>query len=126
PASPSAPRLRRPPPPSGLGGGNPQPGAYKLPPPPRSLRMRPVKSSLSRLLVIPGILLAAAALASEGAVDPRIFAGKAAEESASFLVVMREQADLSGADALRGKAPKASSASHPLAPPPPPSPPPPL
>src|SRR5262249_55676991 len=83
--------------------------------PPRSLRMRPVKSSLSRLLVIPGILLAAAALASEGAVDPRIFAGKAAEESASFLVVMREQADLSGADALRGKAETGWSVSQALA-----------
>src|SRR5262252_512869 len=30
-------------------------------------------------------------------VDPRIFAGKAAGERASFLVVLRDQADLSGA-----------------------------
>ncbi len=38
--------------------------------------------------------------------DPRIFAGKAAGERASFLVVMREQADLSGAEAFAGKAEK--------------------
>ena len=38
--------------------------------------------------------------------DPRIFAGKAAGETASFLVVMREQADLSGAEAFAEKAEK--------------------
>src|SRR6185369_4459424 len=38
--------------------------------------------------------------------DPRIFAGRAAGESASFLVVMREQADLSGARFLAKKAEK--------------------
>ena len=35
--------------------------------------------------------------------DPRIFAGKGAEEPASFLVVMREQADLSGAESFAEK-----------------------
>jgi serine protease AprX len=38
--------------------------------------------------------------------DPRIFAGKAARETASFLVVMRQQADLSGAGFFAGKAEK--------------------
>src|SRR5262249_27149339 len=38
--------------------------------------------------------------------DARIFAGKAPEEPASFLVVMRDQADLSGAEAFTDKAEK--------------------
>jgi subtilisin family serine protease len=46
------------------------------------------------------------ALAADGSVDPRIFAGKAAGEPASFLVVLREQADLSGAEALTEKVEK--------------------
>lgn len=46
------------------------------------------------------------AWAEDGKVDPRIFAGKAAEEQASFLVVMRPQADLSGAEAFAEKAEK--------------------
>src|SRR5262245_65599594 len=43
------------------------------------------------------VLLAGRAVAP---VDERIFAGKAAGERASFLVVFREQADLSGARAI--------------------------
>ena len=65
-----------------------------------------MKRKLSFLLVFPNLLLAAAALAAAGRVDPRIFEGKAAGERASFLVVMREQADLSGAEAFSGKAEK--------------------
>jgi serine protease AprX len=65
-----------------------------------------VKRKSSLLLVLPGVLLAAAAFAADGTVDPRIFAGKEAGERASFLVVMREQADLSGAGAFDGKAAK--------------------
>jgi subtilisin family serine protease len=45
-------------------------------------------------------------LAADAKVDPRIFAGKAAGEPASFLVVLREQADLSGAEALTEKGEK--------------------
>jgi subtilisin family serine protease len=56
--------------------------------------------------LLPGVLLAAAVFASDARVDPRIFAGKTAGETASFLVVMREQADLSGAEALPKKAEK--------------------
>ncbi len=41
-----------------------------------------------------------------GKLDPRVFAGKAAGEAASFLVVMRELADLSGAEAFAGKTEK--------------------
>ena len=37
-------------------------------------------------------------------IDPRIFAGRAAGEPASFLVVFREQADLSGAAAISDRA----------------------
>jgi subtilisin family serine protease len=50
------------------------------------------------LLLAGGICVGA-----EAKLDPRIFAGR---ESASFLVVMREQADLSGAEAFTGKAEK--------------------
>ncbi len=45
-------------------------------------------------------------LGADGKVDARIFAGKASGEPASFLVVMREQADLSGAGAFTEKADK--------------------
>ena len=45
-------------------------------------------------------------LAAEAKVDPRIFEGKGPEESASFLVVMRGQADLSGASSIRDKTEK--------------------
>ncbi len=65
-----------------------------------------MKRNLSFLLVFANFLLAAAALAAAGSVDPRIFAGKAAGEEASFLVVLREQADLSGAAAFTEKAEK--------------------
>ena len=44
--------------------------------------------------------------AADAKLDARIFAGKAAGEPASFLVVMREQADLSGAGAFTEKADK--------------------
>jgi serine protease AprX len=44
--------------------------------------------------------LAAPAFGADSATLDRIFTGKAAEESAPFLVVLREQADLSGADAF--------------------------
>ena len=69
--------------------------------------MSAVKRRLTLLLGLPGALLAAAAVASDARMDPRIFAGKAVEETASFLVVMREQADLSGAEAFAAKPDKA-------------------
>ena len=76
--------------------------------PARGVRVqsRPVKRKPSLLLVLPGVLLAAAAFAGDAALDPRIFAGKTAGEPASFLVVMREQADLSGAEGLTDKTEK--------------------
>jgi len=56
------------------------------------------------LFLIPALLLAGGICSgAESKLDPRIFAGR---ESASFLVVMREQADLSGAEAFTGKAAK--------------------
>ena len=61
---------------------------------------------LSILLAFPAFAFLPPALAAETKVDPRVFAGKAAGESASFLVVMREQSDLSGAEAFREKAEK--------------------
>lgn len=51
------------------------------------------------ILTALGILFTAKAILG-GALDARIFAGKAAGETASVLVVMREQADLSGAEAI--------------------------
>ena len=65
--------------------------------------MPAVKRRLAFLLGLPGALLAAAAFASDAKVDPRIFAGKTADEPASFLVVMREQADLKGAEEFTEK-----------------------
>jgi hypothetical protein len=57
-----------------------------------------------RLILVPALLLAGGICAgAEPTLDPRIFAGR---DSASFLVVMREQADLSGAEAFAGKAEK--------------------
>jgi serine protease AprX len=53
-----------------------------------------------RLLCLLFLSAAAAAAFAEAPVDPRIFAGKAAGESASFLVVLREQADVSSAEAI--------------------------
>jgi serine protease AprX len=58
------------------------------------------------LPVLAGLFLSLPLIAADAKVDPRIFAGKAAGEPASFLVVMREQADLSGAEAFAGKAEK--------------------
>ena len=58
------------------------------------------------LLFLPLLLHSGVAFAADSRIDPRIFAGKAAGEPASFLVVMRRQADLSGADAFIGKAEK--------------------
>jgi serine protease AprX len=56
------------------------------------------------LALVPALFLAGRVRAeAESKLDPRIFAGR---ESASFLVVMREQADLSGAEAFTDKAEK--------------------
>jgi serine protease AprX len=49
-------------------------------------------------------LLPLAAVAADAKIDPRIFARKAERETASFLVVMREQADLSGAQSIHDRA----------------------
>jgi serine protease AprX len=65
-----------------------------------------VNRKLSILLAFQAFVFLLPALAAETKLDPRVFAGKAAGESASFLVVMREQADLSGAEAFGGKAEK--------------------
>src|SRR5262245_61308383 len=46
------------------------------------------------------LFAAAGRLSAAAPVDPRIFAGKAAGESASFLVVLREQADVSAAETI--------------------------
>jgi len=54
---------------------------------------------LSKLFSAVSFLVASGA-AFAGTLDGRAFAGKAAGERASVLVVMREQADLSGADAI--------------------------
>ena len=58
---------------------------------------------LSILLAFQAFVFFLPALAAETKLDPRVFAGKAAGESASFLVVLREQADLSGAEAFPSK-----------------------
>ncbi len=55
------------------------------------------------LFALTGFLLSFPLVAADGRIYPRIFAGKTAEEKASFLVVMREQADLSGAEGFCGK-----------------------
>jgi subtilisin family serine protease len=65
-----------------------------------------VNRKLSILLAFPAFVLLLPALGAETKLDPRVFAGKAAGEPASFLVVMRDQADLSGAEAFREKAEK--------------------
>jgi serine protease AprX len=69
----------------------------------------PVKTTIasSRLLLVSLWLFVRAAHAeAESKLDPRVFAGKAAGETASFLVVMREQADLSGAGTFTEKTDK--------------------
>ena len=53
-----------------------------------------------------GLALSGTAPATAQTIDARIFAGRAAGESASFLVVMRQQADLSGARFFAKKAEK--------------------
>ncbi len=58
------------------------------------------------LLALTGLLVSLSLVAADAKVDPRIFAGKAAGQPASFLVVLREQADLSGAEALTDKSEK--------------------
>jgi len=65
-----------------------------------------VTQKLFSVLLSLGFCLSARLFAADGRVDPRIFAGKAAGEPASFLVVLREQADLSGTEALTEKAEK--------------------
>jgi serine protease AprX len=67
-----------------------------------------VNRKLSIFLAFPAFVLFLPALAAETKLDPRVFAGKAVGEPASFLVVMREQADLSGAEAFREKAERGS------------------
>jgi len=57
----------------------------------------------SGLYALAGLLYSFPLVAADAKVDPRIFAQKAAGEAASFLVVMREQADLSGAQEFAGK-----------------------
>jgi len=47
--------------------------------------------------------LASRSLAEEAKLDARIFAGKGSGEPSSFLVLLREQADVSGAERLAGK-----------------------
>lgn len=58
--------------------------------------------AMRRVLVCVGLLIASAVNAAEK-LDARIFAGKGPEEAASFLVVLRETADLSGAENLATK-----------------------
>lgn len=53
-----------------------------------------------RLLLVLGLLASPLALAGAAPIDPRIFAGKEAAEPASFLVVLREQADVSSAESM--------------------------
>jgi len=47
--------------------------------------------------------LASRGLAEVAKLDARIFAGKGSGEASSFLVLLREQADVSGAEHLAGK-----------------------
>ena len=58
---------------------------------------------LSILLAFPAFVFFLPALGAETKIDPRVFSGKAAGEPASFRVVLREQADLSGAEAFSSK-----------------------
>ena len=57
----------------------------------------------SLLSALAGLFLSFSLAAAEAKLDPRVFAGKAKGEGASFLVVLREQADLSGADLFATK-----------------------
>ena len=57
----------------------------------------------SFLSALVGLLLSTLLIGADARVDPRIFVAKTAGEPASFLVVMREQADLSGAERFAGK-----------------------
>jgi subtilisin family serine protease len=62
----------------------------------------------SALLVLAGFILSSALslAAAESKLDPRVFAGRETGETASFLVVMREQADLSGAETFSDRVEK--------------------
>jgi serine protease AprX len=63
--------------------------------------------AVSRFLLVALVFLIRVSRAqAESRLDARIFAGKAAGEPASFLIVMREQADLSGAGGFTEKADK--------------------
>ena len=53
-----------------------------------------------RLLIMLSLCASAGTLAAAAPVDPRVFSGKAAGESASFLVVLRDQADVSAAETI--------------------------
>jgi subtilisin family serine protease len=55
------------------------------------------------ILILLLLLAGESFAAAKARLDPRIFAAKAAGEPASFLVVLREQADLSGAEAFSSK-----------------------
>ncbi len=65
-----------------------------------------MKRNLSFLLALGGLSFSFTLAAADARIDPRIFAGKEAGEKASFLVVLKEQADLSGAVAFSEKAEK--------------------
>lgn len=60
----------------------------------------------SFLVGLLGLSFSLSLAAAESKLDPRLFAGRAEGETASVLVVMREQADLSGAEAFSDKAEK--------------------
>ena len=72
-------------------------------PPAAGLRLCCNFRVLASLLFL-ALLRPADSAAFEARVDPRIFAGKSEGERAAFLVVLREQADLSGAPAIRDRA----------------------
>jgi subtilisin family serine protease len=55
------------------------------------------------LLVLLALALGVSAAGAEGRLDPRIFAGRAQGQKASFLVLLRDQADLSAAAAIRDR-----------------------
>src|SRR6266536_1318659 len=71
------------------------------------MRFETPVSSLKRLLpILVLVLLARPVPAADAAVLDQIFAGKQADETASVLVVLRRQADLSGAANISDRAEK--------------------
>ncbi len=62
--------------------------------------MRKSSDSLGIAAFVLGIFTGATIVFGEQKVDPRIFAGRADFEKTSFLVVLRDQADLSGAESI--------------------------